>query len=192
MKRHGRVLVALLGVLLLGHCASVSVPVTPYFDGQTDFSALKTYEWMPGTTVGTENPKVDNQGLDALVREQVDKGLQAKGFSRDESTPPDFWVTYYVTVEDASTRLSMTASQEYQCTTGERPWLCDPGPVAAGDQLTWRTGRLFLAVIHPETRKLLWKGQVETAVSVRSSPEKRAQRVAKAIRGLLEYFPPFE
>ena len=190
MKRYDRVLVALFGLLLLGHCASVSVPVTPYFDRKTDFSALRTYEWMPGTTVGSENPKVDNQGLDALVRQQVDKGLMAKGFSRNETQSPDFWVTYYVTVEDTSTRISMTTSQAYQCTTGDRPWLCDPGPVAGENQLRWRQGTLFLAIIQPETRKLLWKGQVMAGVSTESSPEKRAQRVTKAIRTLLDNFPP--
>jgi len=153
-------------------CASVSVQED--YDPQTDFSALKTYDWAQ-----TDNAS----GLSDLdmtrVKNAVNAQLQKKGCRR-QSDNPDFLVSAHVAVKSsgkvAGTNVSInsdTVSLSGRAGTGNTD-----------------TGILTLNFLDPASNALIWQGTARGALKEQKTPEKRAERINTVVSKMLGQFPP--
>lgn len=53
-----------------------------------------------------------------------------------------------------------------------------------------RLGALYIAVIDPGTRRMIWVGVAETRLVPTMSLDRKAKRVDQAVRSILAGFPP--
>ena len=174
MKIILRVFVVFLALSFI-NCSTLSVNTE--YDKSATFSGLKTYVWLPAPQKLRDNPRVDWEVLDSHVKSAVDEVLSAKGFSRLTSGVPDFLVGYNVTLDKKV--IATTLDSTY---AASRP----PGWAS----FDYEEGTLILNILGAETRKLMWQGRARDEVSFVANPEKKKEQINKAVRLMLEDFPP--
>ena len=174
MKIISRVFVVFLAVSFI-NCSTLSVNTD--YDESLTFSGLKTYFWLPVPRKLKDDPRVDWETLDLRVKRAVDEVLSEKGFSRLTSGKPDFLVVYNVTLDRRVIATTLDTTH-----TGSRP----PGWAS----FNYEEGTLILNILEAETRKLMWQGRAQDEVSFVANPERKQKRISKAVRLMLENFPP--
>lgn len=174
MKIILRVFVVSLALSFI-NCSTLSVSTD--HDKAVTFSGLKTYSWLRAPQKLRDDPRVDWEVLDSRVKSAVDEVLSAKGFSRLTSGEPDFLVVYNVTLDKKV--IATTLDSTYAAT---RP----PGWAS----FDYEEGTLILNILETDTRKLMWQGRAQDEVSFVANPEKKKEQISKAVRLMLENFPP--
>jgi hypothetical protein len=171
---------AIVAAALAG-CAPMRIDVD--YDPSARFDGLRSWDWASEAPKRTGNPRIDNSLFDARVRRAVEERLAAQGYERREAAP-DFLVEYHAALDRRLDARQIYTGFGY----GPGYW----GPY--GDVQTivreYEQGTLILDVLDPRERRLLWRGVAEAEVYPTGSPEERAQRIAEAVRRILERFPP--
>jgi hypothetical protein len=164
-KTRGRILpeALVLVVVVVGACSGVKVR-TDYEPG-TDFSAYRTYAWLPPT------PTVDaSELLIERVRRAVDEELAARGMEK-------------VAEEDAALRISERVSVVEKIQVND--------PYYAYNQFdTYEEGTLLIDFVDAATHKLVWRGTGQSRLRDYKTPEERDQRVQEVVRAILKKYPP--
>ena len=174
MKIILRVFVVSLALSFI-HCSTLSVNTD--YDESLTFSGLKTYFWLPAPRTLKDDPRVDWETLDLRVKRAVDEVLSAKGFSRLPTGKPDFLVVYNVSLER---RVIPTTLDATHAATRPQGWA----------SFDYEEGTLILNILEAETQKLMWQGRARDEVSFVVDPEKRKKQISKAVKLMLENFPP--
>src|SRR5262249_9142480 len=135
---------------------------------ETDFSAYRTYHWVPMEVEGAQH-------LDSISAEQitraVDKQLQAKGWTRTDSSEADTYVAFEVAIEN-QTRVSSYGG-----------WGWHGGGHVSSTNVD--VGTLTLDIYDPKQKVLLWRGTATDTLKTKASPEKRQSRLDKAVAKML-------
>jgi hypothetical protein len=148
-------------------------PITVKHDYEldTDFSNLKTYDWMPdpGKTISNVNEALVNSSLlEKRVKSAVDRRLKAQGYQIVEKTP-DFRVIYYLSVREK---------------------LRDWGTHYDGRLREIQKGTLILDFVDPESMEIVWRGVAQKTVDPKATPEQTEKNINEAVSKLLDGFPP--
>ncbi len=168
----------LIVIGLMAGCATV-YDVKFDYDIQTDFAALKTYDWM-------EVPA--EAGMDTLtierVKSAVNAELMAKGLTRS-SADPDFLIAEH------------TGSKEKVQTT---KWEYDYGPYGRYRGGYWgprnvstyeyEEGWLILDFVDAKSKNLIWRGTAKAEVQNVDTPEKSVKLINTAVKEILKKYPP--
>ena len=184
---------ALLAALLAG-CAGAALNVNWEHDPAADFSGMQTYDWMPGPQKKSGDPRIDDPFVDTRIRKAVEKGLAAKGYEQ-RARAPDFVIGYHAALRDEITTTTMDSYYGYH-----RSWGGDQGRGrgwnVGGPSITYGrsygVGTLVLDIGDPDTHQLIWRGSALAEIGGSDSPKKRDERLDKAVRHMLESFPPPE
>jgi hypothetical protein len=122
------------------------------------------------------------------VREAVDNVLSSRGYLKTGSNP-DFWISYQAAIE---AKISATTMPAYGYLTpyggsvyDYSAWSEDTTAITQYDE-----GMLIIDVADAKSKKLLWRGTVSDVVNQSKSPEKRRQKINKAVATAFENFPP--
>jgi hypothetical protein len=174
------ILVGIAVVCILAGCSTMQIATD--YDVEADFVGLKTYDWLPRPETASADPRINSTLLESRVHNAVDAELAAKGYVKDASGSPDFLVGYHVAVQSQIDVYSMNEFYGYHRGWG---WGRSDVHVYEYDQ-----GSLILDVVDPGTKHLLWRGGAEAEVRPSASPEQREERIQKAVRKILERFPP--
>ena len=84
----------LVVAIAIAACASPKVGFD--YDSSANFSAYRTYEWMPGAQETTGDKRVDNSLVDSRIRAAVGSRLREKGYAASVNGKPDFmWPTMW-------------------------------------------------------------------------------------------------
>lgn len=178
-------LFVLAAALLLTACTGYKVKYD--FDSRASFTTYKTFDWYAaskhakGKTQGVENALMDRR-----VRYAVEKELGTKGFRLEAKADPDFLVTYYPIYE----------TRRYKTTTGFVGWGWGFRPIHMGGRATttqvhsYREGTIVLEVVDFKTNELVWQAAAEGALNAVETPEEAEDIIQRAVRDLLESFPP--
>ena len=165
----------LIAILILGGAGCSSVSVSTDYDPQTDFSRLKTYDWMPG------RPPLGSDTLtSSRIQRAVDDGLRARGYVK--ASRPDFHVAYQVSVGQ---RVESIPSSDYAY-----GWRRSYSMSGGTEVRTYDEGTLILDVVDPASKTLLWRGTARSVVEPGLMPEEREAKIREAVEKLLEEFPP--
>jgi hypothetical protein len=116
--RFGLVLAVVLGVLIMGGCATKGIKYS--YDIGTSFSGLNRYQWEPSSAPYRQDPL-----LEANVRFLTDQILARKGFNRTADKPDLLVSTSYeheVTVTEYSYQLRMITLNIYKSENKELIW----------------------------------------------------------------------
>ena len=168
----------LLAVGLMVGCATI-YDVKYDYDKQTDFAALKTYDWM-------EVPA--EAGMDTLTIERikaaVNAELMAKGL-RQTSENPDFLIAEHT----GSKEKVQTTDWGYSYGSYGRYWGGYWGPRNVSTY-EYEEGWLILDFVDSESKNLIWRGTAKAEIQNVDTPEKRVKLINKAVEKILEKYPP--
>jgi len=165
--------------LLISGCASPKVGYD--YDRGADFSAYRTYEWLPDSRSPAGDRRIDNDLVDARIRAAVDGQLRRKGYTSPAAGQPDFYVAYQAAVTDM---MKGASTQRY---IGDR---------ATGLYTTvnaiqpYKDGALLVDILDGATQKLVWQGTASAEVEPGMTAKERDERIARVVKAMFEHFPP--
>ena len=171
--------------LFLTACATFNVRYD--YDAKTDCSAYKTFDWYASSRLGKDQgQKVDDPIMDRRVSAAVEQELAARGFRRETGADPDFLVVYYPVYRELKYR------------TGEHigigSWGFHPFGIGISTGLSqehrYKEGTLVLEIVDFKANQRVWQASAEGALTDLRTPEQADRQVARAVRKLLERFPP--
>ena len=169
--------VILMVVFVVG-CSTV-YDVQFDYNTKTDFTNLKTYNWLPVPE------KADIDSLDAMrVQKAVNTEMQAKGL-RLTSGIPDFLIAEHLGKKD---KVSVRDwGYTYGPYAGYWGGYWGPGGVST---FQYEEGSLILDFVDPQTKELIWRGSAKAEVDDVRTPEKREALINEAVQKILKNFPP--
>ncbi len=149
------------------------------YDKKTDFSQLKTYDWM----VVPDSVKMDDFVI-VRIKEAVNAELHSKGLKLT-SESPDFLIAQHTATKDK---------------VQVNDWGYDYGPYRGYRGGYWGSrnvstynyeeGSLILDFVDAESKKLIWRGTAKAEIQNINSSEKSEQLINKAVKKILEKYPP--
>ena len=158
---------------------------------QVDFSAIKTYVWLPSPPPTAEvapgvmrDPRVIQKELEPTILSTADRELAAHGWKRVEGPGADVQIVYYLS-QGVGFNAS-TVGQYYQYATGYAlivsPLLAPTESVKVIEE-----GTLIIDVV--QDRKAIWRGTAKGTINRDNSDEKRLKNVADAVKKLIAKLP---
>ncbi len=158
--------------------ACTTIQISTDYDPDAAFSELRTWSFAdPGQPTG--DPRLDSSLVRTRIFQALESELAVKGYGRAVGVEPDFLVDTHVAL---SRELDVhTFHRGY----GRSSWGSSETLVREVEQ-----GSLVLDFLHPESRKLLWRGIAQARVDRRGTPAERSQRIREAVRLMLQDFPP--
>ena len=174
--------IVLMAALVVG-CAS-SYDYKYDYDMDSDFSAFKTYTWIPaaikqGSTTAQSAVR-SNTLLDKRIREAVEAQLQAEGFTRSDEAP-DVLVVYHTGVQNKVevTDWGYTYAGHYGGWAGRDI-----------DVYNYNEGTLIVDLVRASDKQLVWRGSATGVVEPGASPEKVQARLNEVVAGIFANYPP--
>ena len=182
MLRPRWALLPLPAILLLG-CSQFRVRSS--HDPNTDWGRMRTYAWLPADQAAPADQRVQDRYLDRRLRAAVDTELRAKGDRpADPGEQPDFLLNYRLSTTPGS---SMVVDPDMRF--GGTAWMAWPDASAVYSQ-SYDVGTLYIAVIDPRSKRMVWVGAAETRLVPTMSLDRKAKRVDAAVHAILARFPP--
>jgi hypothetical protein len=181
---------ALVVVLLVLLSACSTMTVRSDYDPQASFSNLHTYDWLSVSQKVTGAPRLDNPLLDKRIRAAIETQLTTQGYESKASGTPDFYVGFFVTLENKTAVSTLNDWYGYRAGWG---WSYGVGTGTRYPEsytYQYQQGTLIIDVSDPKTHQLIWRGSAEAEVNPNLSAEKRDARINEAVRRILERFPP--
>jgi len=174
-------LFVVVGLLFAG-CSTMSVKTD--YDPGTDFTGLKTYQWVTmkgGDDVLAKAPLVQKRAMTAL-----DKALAAKGYQKMGSGTPDFYVMVHAGVKD---KINVS---DYGYNYGPYWRRGAYGGGGSIDVTYYTEGTVFVDIIRKpgESFELIWRGAATGVVNPPDDPQAAQEKADKAAVKILENFPP--
>ena len=154
------------------------------FEPGTPFASYHSFQWMQGLETTPEEqatPEID-ENMDQLIRSKITQELNNKNFNESSSEKADFLINYRFITQD---RVAISQKDEAFRNLNYRY----PRSMEV-ESYSYRTGSLILDVIDPNSREVVWQGNVYGFMDVHTDPKKQEQRLEKAVRLLLADFPP--
>jgi hypothetical protein len=174
---------AVIGVGLLAGCSSYDIKYD--YDMDSNFSALKTYNWFPrdvSTTSGSASVAVQsNTLLDKRVREAVDTQMAAKGFTLTAENP-DVFVVYHTGLQN---KVDVT---DWGYTYAGSYW--GGGLGRSVDVYEYTEGTLIVDLVTASSKQLAWRGSATGVVEPGRSPEEVVERINDVVSRIFENYPP--
>jgi hypothetical protein len=181
-----------LVVILAAACAAPKIGYD--YDPHTNFSAYRTYDWVPGQQEATGDRRVDNAQVDIRIRTAVGAQLHLKGYAPTVDGKPDFYVAYHVGLKDLTADTSTQyfsegmAGHAFAHSADSRTMGQEPAPGTRIDPHL--TGSLLVDIVDAASRKLVWRGTAAGEINPGLTSEERNERVRTIVREMLSHFPP--
>jgi hypothetical protein len=150
----------LLAAALAGCAANDVVSVTSAHDPLARFPAQATFSWDDAASSQPEDPAIDRDELDGLLKEAATEAFAARGY-RAAPPPAPYQLSYHYVV---NTRISAEKSKS--------------------------VGSLSLQLAESASGRRVWVGFGRAEVFVGLTPEERKARLRGAFDRMLEDFPP--
>jgi len=180
--RAASALLVLAGLALAG-CSRFAV--RSVHDPAANLRSVRTYAWLPPEEAAPADQRLQDRYLDRRLRTAVDTQLRAKGIvPAAPGQQPDVLLNYRLSTSAAT---SLHADPDIRF--GGSAWLAWPDASALTSQ-TWDQGALYIAMIDPRSRRMIWVGVAEARLVPTMSLDRKAKRVDDAVRSILAGFPP--
>lgn len=186
--------VVVAGVLLCTvTIAAQKLKVESHRDDKADFTAIKTYAWLPPQPVKSNyapdavtNPTLSDEALRPHIVAAIDRQLAARGLSLVERSAADVHVTYFAALSTETT--STYLGEYYGYVTG---W---GSPVAPGLAPTTsitahEKGTVIIDIVHRASNVAIWRGSVVTRISHEHTLQKRIERINEGAERVFQRFP---
>ena len=158
MKTTNAILTFCMVCLILG-CMGVESRTS--YNVQTDFSALKSYAWMPGLKEQFTNPMYAD-----FYKEAMDTQLAAKGLKSVEDSP-DFIIRTYPTKDHKESYKTFSSGT-----------------------IDFHEGMIHMEFVDAKSGDLIWEGAAQAYLSEESKPDEVKKDVYEIVADLLKDYPP--
>jgi hypothetical protein len=150
------------------------------------YSSLKTFTWKPN---GNQAYGVkDNDLVDERIRAAIENTLIAKSYTKVDTYTPDFFISYYVTVEqkvsDRKVSGSVSLGRSSQGGYG------GVGISVGGQPRDYKKGTLLIDVTIPVGNRVIWRGSSIQPLAEYISPEEATVIINETVEKILQQFPP--
>ena len=174
-----------LCLLLLTACSGYSVKTD--YDRSTNYAAYKTFDWYAASQRAKAQARgMENPIMDRRVHGAVEKELMAKGYKLETAAEPDFLVTYYPVYRDRKLRTSTSIGTGFG-----RRWGYGVGlRFSSSDVRHYKEGTIVVEIVDGRSNQLVWQAVAEGALTGLDHPEEAEAQVARAVKDLLDRFPP--
>lgn len=180
MRSRTRPLLLVLAIALAG-CTRFGVRTR--HDPSADFTRLHTFAWLPLSEAQPADQRVLDHLIDERLRTAVARELRAKGLAPAVGAAPDVLLNYRLTSSPDSDRGGNRA--RFDRSAG---WW---GGWAGSESIyeSYDAGALFLAMVDPATKRVIWIGAAQARLLPHISFEKRLERADAAVHHIVERFP---
>jgi hypothetical protein len=191
--RHPATLILSL-LCLAGSAAldAVDVKVSVEHDPTADFSALRTYHWLPTPPYlnqlppETRDPRLKKESLDEPIRAAVDRALGEKRFKRAASTAtPDFYVLYYAAFDTGMNADVLGAHYGYRTGWGSKA--LGATPMTAPQVLD--EGTVVIDLLRRDRAVAIWRGTATGTVERARTDAERRRTIDTAVKEMFSKFP---
>lgn len=170
---------------LLAGCATINVRYD--YDAKADYSAYTSFEWYASNRLGkVPEHKIDDPIMDRRVSAALEQEFTAHGYRHETTADPDFLVTYYPVYREVKYH---TAEQ-----LGWGTWGFHPFGIGISTGTTqehrYKEGTIVLEIVDFKTGQRVWQASAEGALTDLKTPEDADRMVARAVKQMLEKFPP--
>lgn len=150
------------------------------------YTSLKTFTWKPN---GNQAYGIkDNDLVDKLIRSAIEDTLLAKSYRKVDTYTPDFFISYFVTVEqqasDSAVSGSVSIGRSSQGGYG------GVGISTGGQPRVYKKGTLLIDVTIPVGNELIWRGTSTQTLAEKISPEEATVIINETVEKVLGQFPP--
>ncbi|GAA4797382.1 DUF4136 domain-containing protein [Olivibacter ginsenosidimutans] len=177
MKSRG--LLVALAVIIVTACSPYKYYTLK--SNQGDFSAYKTYAWLPGLD-SLSKSYYNNAIAEENIYRSADEALKARGLTRDESNP-DLLFRYKAIVNNTSRTV-------YAPMYGGWGWGWGPywgwGMGGAVGRERFRAGHIIIEAIDAKTKKIVWQGRGSGEVR---SPERAVNDLPVVVQNIMKQYP---
>ena len=167
-------LLVVLGMFTMGGGVALAQDVTVNYPPGVDLSNYRIYKWV--TIEGASYPEGP---LDTQIKKAIEAALQSRGLTGglDFQNKFSLFLAYQVALKQAQESKSYSSDGiQWGGGAAKRP--------AIG------IGAIELHMYDPSTKMLVWQGRVTNTLDPSPDAHVREERLNKAIRKLLEDFPP--
>jgi hypothetical protein len=179
-------LFSVVGIVLAATTA-LGQDVRYNFDKNTDFSKLRTYEWVIIKDASTANDLVTKQ-----IKEAVDAELAAKGLTKVNDDSAALYIGYQAAISKEKEFTSYSSGWGYGGGWYRGGWYGGGGGMSTttGSTSTIFVGQLVLDMYDPANRDLVWRGVANKTLDQKAKPDKQQKNLAKAVKKMLKNYPP--
>ncbi len=170
MKRSNLLIILFLIVFVLG-CASVKVDYT--YDPETDFAALKSYNWLPVPSTNIRYPLIMKQ-----IKHEMNRQLKVRNFKMDAGNP-DFFIAFHGGIQSILAYYDWVFLQEnYEKYAIKRRI----------DMTQYTDDTLIVDFIDAESGELIYRATASIRLSLESTAEKREKKIIEAVTKILDNY----
>src|SRR3954470_16161116 len=177
-----------------GHqAAAQKLDIETHKDKSADFSALRTYAWLPPAPVVrnvapdvASNPTLSQEALGPAITAAVDRELTARGLVQAPPDTADVHVAYFAALGVGFAQSYL--GEYYGYITG---W-GSPIPLAYAPSTSmtiYEKGTVLVDVVNRATKQAIWRGTVVTRINQEHTLEKRVERINDGAKRLFREFP---
>jgi len=173
-------------LFLIPACSSIKV--SQDYDALFNFSNLKTYAWKDNSN--KEYGIQDNDLVDNRIRTAIVSRLYDKSYNLVESTTPDFYISYHLTIKQNISSSNVRTGFSFGISSsGSHGGI---GISTGSSSRAYNEGTLLIDVTDPDTNKLIWRGISTQPVSDHSNPGQSVSNINETINKMLVLFPPIK
>jgi hypothetical protein len=178
MKRAALIGTVLAMAAISGSCAYVRTTVD--FDETVDFEAYDSYTWFNmASSPELGRPSTGaNDIVEARIRRSVNREFERRGLSSGTPEEVDLLVTYHLALSQRVVLYSGGWGHPYRGWWG---WGSSYGSARA-----YTEGTLVVDVVDRSSRRLVWRGIAEGAIT---RPNPSEEHIAKVVSKLMTGFP---
>lgn len=186
-----RVWALALGLLFCASAACAEMDVRVKAEPSLKEKSYQTYGWLEHTADSTQDIRLQDPALHQWVQEAVDSELSARGYLRQETGEPDFWVGYTAAIsgEVDSEEIYFEKSPSMHDVAFGSDW-AKGGAGGAAFSRYYEEGELVIDVYDAKAKKGVWKASVQAELQQRVDEEKRRERLNAAVKKMFKKFPP--
>ena len=183
-----------IAALMLTVAVAAQKPdVKTHVDPKADFSAIRTYAWLPPAplikNVASEdvsNPTLSQEALGPAIVAAVDRQLSARGLKQADRETADVHVAYFAALTVGFNQSYL--GEHYGYVTG---W---PSPIAPGlapstSSTVYEKGAIVIDIVQRAAKRAIWRGSMVTRVAQERTLEERIKRVNDATERVFQKFP---
>jgi len=174
-------------MLLLSGCKS-----TPNYDydSTANFSQLKTYAWIVESKPAGGQDYFKSDINNKRIVNAIERELSSKGLRKVAPGEANVLVNFHTEINKKRER-DIANTHPYFWSFGHgyhgSHWSATMNLNSL--QRDYKEGSLVVDFVSPQ-KQLIWRGSQETRLSNKSTPEKRLEKVNKAVADILVNFPP--
>ncbi|MEE4243489.1 MAG: DUF4136 domain-containing protein [Desulfopila sp.] len=180
------ILLSFIIVVFLVGCSSVKVSHQGNIPAENQL-VKATYSWLEDN-VPSNDIRVNNSSIDAMVRQSVEKQLRVKGYEKTDGGEAEYLLAWFGTIDEEVKEISLSSFYKrggYVGLLGTMPENVEGGKV----KKTFARGTLILDVLDREDKNVLWRGSATNTLHEKMSRKQTSEYIDLSVAKILEELP---